>query len=84
MVTGHGEGEFIVGFHMSLGDGFLSIMADGFTFLSMVGSGCHPFVMPSSGIQEQWDGMLGLHIFRGFHWHRVKFIMAMAPMDLTV
>jgi hypothetical protein len=84
MVTGHGGGEFIAGSLRNHGDGFLSIMEDGFTSTIMGGLGCPRFVMLPFGIQVQWRGISAQLMFHGFRLLQVKFIMDIVTMVLIV
>ena len=76
------EAAFIAGCLVNHGDGFLSIMADGFIRAIMGGPGYLLLVRASFGIREQWHGTLAQVMFRGFRWLQVKFIMDVVTMVL--
>jgi hypothetical protein len=82
MATGHGGEEFITGSLVNRGDGFLSIMEDGFIHTITGGLGCLHFVMLPFGIQEQWHGISVQLMFRGSRWLQEKFIMGIGTMVL--
>ncbi len=77
---GHGGEEFIAGFLVNHGDGFLSIMDDGFAITNMGGPGYPRFVTRPFGIQVPWHGTSVQNMFHGFLWAQVKFTMDIVTM----